>query len=200
MDLPDWRLRCVCSCPPKKFEIRCLFEQSFADEIKPKHSLIHFHTRFLLGTVAGIAAPRDLEIPLGFQQSPIILLAPHRDETKQGWDVITPPGPYTTSSLLFRGRIQPGPQPVDIFGGTQWLQLVLVPYNYTCFWNFGRQLPGCRPSGCGHVTSRGYLANFSWHILVTWPNQRNLFIRRNGATFRALRISQLRTLSRSVPP
>ena len=38
-------------------------------------SFIHFHTRFFSGWVAGTAALRELEIPQGFQQSKIVLLA-----------------------------------------------------------------------------------------------------------------------------
>jgi len=43
---------------------------------------------------------------------------------------------------------------------------------------------------------------FLWGILDTWPNQRScdLSIQRSGSTFRALQLSQLRTLSRSVTP
>jgi len=50
------------------------------------------------------------------------------------------------------------------------------------------------------VTSRTCLANLSWDILDTWPNQhsRDFSIRRRGSSFRALRILELRTLSRSV--
>ena len=46
------------------------------------------------------------------------------------------------------------------------------------------------------VASRTCLANVSWDILDTWPNQRSwdLSIRRSGSTFRAFRNSQLRIL------
>ena len=46
------------------------------------------------------------------------------------------------------------------------------------------------------------LASLSWGILDKWPNQYicTPSIRRSGSTFKALRISQLRTLSRSVTP
>jgi len=52
------------------------------------------------------------------------------------------------------------------------------------------------------LASRACLANLSWGILDTWLNQRNsdLSIRRNGSTFRALRISQVCTLLPSVTP
>jgi len=50
------------------------------------HNLIHsFIFTFPLGSVAGTAALRGLEIPHGQQQFQVILLAPHQDETKQGW-------------------------------------------------------------------------------------------------------------------
>jgi len=44
----------------------------------------HSHTHFSLGAFADAAAPGGLEIPDGFQQSHIVLLVPHQDETKQG--------------------------------------------------------------------------------------------------------------------
>ena len=53
------------------------------------------------------------------------------------------------------------------------------------------------------VASRTCLANLSCGILGTWPNQRSwdLSIRKSaGLTARALRISDLRCLSRSVTP
>jgi len=42
----------------------------------------------------------------------------------------------------------------------------------------------------------------SCDILDTWPNQKSCYlsIRRSGSAFRALRISQRRSLSRSVTP
>jgi len=57
------------------------------------------------------------------------------------------------------------------------------------------------PLAC--VASRTCLDNLSCGILRTrLPNQRNcdIAVRRRGLTFKALRISQLRTLSRSVAP
>jgi len=39
---------------------------------------------FSLGRVAGAAALGGLEIPLGFLQVLMVLLAPHQDGTKQG--------------------------------------------------------------------------------------------------------------------
>jgi len=64
--------------------------------------------------------------------------------------------------------------------------------------DLGRPL-GRFPVGLARKTC---LASISWGILDTWPNQRSwdLSIRRSGSTFRALRFSQLRTLSRSVTP
>ena len=65
----------------------------------------------------------------------------------------------------------------------------------------GRPL-GLFPAGLPTSTC---LANLSWDFLDTWPRQRiycswDFSIRRSGSTFRTLRISQLRTLSRSVTP
>ena len=52
------------------------------------------------------------------------------------------------------------------------------------------------------LASRTCLASLSLGILDKWPNPRNydLSIWRSGSTFRALRFSQLRSLSRSVTP
>jgi len=52
------------------------------------------------------------------------------------------------------------------------------------------------------AVSRTRLSDLYWNILVTWPNHRSwdICIRRSGSTFWALRISQLRSLSRSVTP
>jgi len=44
-----------------------------------------FVPAFPLGRVAGPAAIAGLKIPHSQQQSQIVLLAPHQDETKQGW-------------------------------------------------------------------------------------------------------------------
>jgi len=67
-----------------------------------------------------------------------------------------------------------------------------------------RHLVLCRPLGSFpmSVASMTCLANLWWDILVTWPDQRSwdLSIRKTGLTFRALWISQLRDLSRSVTP
>jgi len=45
---------------------------------------IYFHAVFSLGRDAGATALGGLGIPHGQQQSQIILLAPHPDETRQG--------------------------------------------------------------------------------------------------------------------
>jgi len=59
-----------------------------------------------------------------------------------------------------------------------------------------------RPLGCSPVgfANRSCLTSPSCGILDAWPNYRgcDLSIRRSGSTFKALRISQLCTLSRSV--
>jgi len=56
-------------------------------------SFINFHNQFSIGRVV----LGDLEIPHDFQQSLIVLLAPHHDETKQGrrcghsaWSLVDP--------------------------------------------------------------------------------------------------------------
>ena len=59
----------------------------------------------------------------------------------------------------------------------------------------------CGPLSRGCIRSRTFLANVSCDILHTWPNQRtrNLSIRwKSSSAFRALWISPLRTLQRSV--
>ena len=48
------------------------------------HSFIHFRTRFSSGDRRGVATPGGLELPHGFQQSVIVLLASHQDGTKSG--------------------------------------------------------------------------------------------------------------------
>jgi len=61
-------------------------------------------------------------------------------------------------------------------------------------WSLGRFLMD--------IANKTRLANLSWNILVTWPNQRNwdLSIRRRGSAFKVLRISQLRTMLRNITP
>ena len=48
------------------------------------HPFIHFIRAFVMGRMVGAAAPGGLEIPHGFQQSQIVLLAAHQDGTKEG--------------------------------------------------------------------------------------------------------------------
>ena len=60
------------------------------------------------------------------------------------------------------------------------------------------QLLTCFPMG---LASGACLGSLWWGIQDTWPNQRNWDLssrRRSGSTFHALRISQLRILSRRV--
>ena len=91
---------------------------------------------------------------LTVNSNPIVLLAPHQDETKQGRKCN-----HSTWCL-----------------DDPWARFHLC------------------------VASRTCLVILSWDILDTWPNQRSwdLSIRRSGSKFRALRISQLRSLSQSV--
>jgi len=104
----------------------------------------------------------------------IVLLAPHQDETKQG----------------------------KRFNHATWLLVGPGPLSRGC-----NQQDLHRQSFLGHfgrvgVASRTCVANLSWDILVTWPKHcsRDLSIMmRYGSTVRALRISQLHILSRSMP-
>jgi len=55
----------------------------------------------------------------------------------------------------------------------------------------------------GHFSaSRTCIADLSWNILITLPSHGNwdLSLRRGCSTFKVLRVSQLRTLSRSITP
>ena len=68
--------------------------------------------------------------------------------------------------------------------------------------HFTASLVDLRPlfRGCSHKTRSTHL---SWDILVTWPNQGNLYLsirRRNDLIFWVSRTSQLGTLSRSENP
>jgi len=66
-------------------------------------SVISFHKwlKFPLGRVEGSTALGGLDIPHGSQQSLIVLLAPHQDGPSEAGDVVTPPGPWSTSGPLF---------------------------------------------------------------------------------------------------
>ena len=59
--------------------------------------------------------------------------------------------------------------------------------------------PGRFPAG---ATRRTCLANLPWDILGTWPNHhgRNLSVPRSDSVFTALRIRQLRIMSRTIMP
>jgi len=46
---------------------------------------LFFTPMFVHGGMMGAAAVRGLEIPRGFQQRLIVLLAPHRHGTKPSW-------------------------------------------------------------------------------------------------------------------
>ena len=66
-------------------------------------SFIHFHILLSSQESQGEAAISWLEILYGFQQSLIILLAPHQDGPSKVGDVIVPPGLWSTSVSLSRG-------------------------------------------------------------------------------------------------
>jgi len=69
-------------------------------------------TAFPVGRITGATTLGGLEIPHAFEQSVVVLLAPHEDRTKQGphedgtKHIITPHGPWWSSRPLSRACSQ----------------------------------------------------------------------------------------------
>ena len=62
--------------------------------------LLIFVPAFPFSRVAGAAVLGGLEIPHDQLKSQVVLLAPHQYGTKQGRDLVTPPGPWTNFGPL----------------------------------------------------------------------------------------------------
>ena len=85
----------------KYFDIRCSFELSwFYLEIINIQQEKHKKVQGCLRRVAVAASPEGLEVPHGFQESQIVLLAPYTNRTNQG-RIDKPSYPATRSSLTF---------------------------------------------------------------------------------------------------
>jgi len=68
------------------------------------HSVSHLHARFSSAKVAGTAALGGLKMPHDQERSQIVLIVPTEMGPSEIGDVVTTPGPWTTSGWLHRGQ------------------------------------------------------------------------------------------------
>jgi len=68
------------------------------------HSVSHLSVRLSSAKVAAAAALGGLEMPHDQERSQIVLIVPTEVGPDEVGDVVTPPGPWTTSGWLHRGQ------------------------------------------------------------------------------------------------